>query len=347
MLTPSLSYKLPAKFLDAIEKNKLAIYGYGFLGRWVWNFLHEHYHYRAPVYDQYEKPSPVGMTSHLAGLKGYEGIVIVCSRHHTVPVGSVFSGMRVSWISADALFVDALLPYRQLIIERISHDDFSVRTFLAIEKILTSGFMCESDHLVGDQYFEPVEFFPTFSESFVDAGAFCGDTLEQFMVKNLGTFTRYHAFEPGEGQFNALTVRAQRLRAEWNLPESKISLHRIGLGRYNGYLDFDDSSLDGMSHAFTKETVHEAGIEIKALDSYLQDSPITFLKSDVEGMDLEFLMGAEQIIRSYRPKLAISCYHYPTDLIEILNYIIQLNLDYRFKLRHHANVIGDYVLYAY
>jgi hypothetical protein len=64
-------------------------------------------------------------------------------------------------------------------------------------------------------------------------------------------------------------------------------------------------------------------------------------------MDLPMLKGAEKTILKNRPKLAISCYHYPTDLVEILKFINSLKLNYRFKLRHHANVIGDYVLYAY
>jgi len=212
---------------------------------------------------------------------------------------------------------------------------------------LIDGFISENTHLVKDQYFHPPEFHATFSENFVDAGAFTGDTLEKFIVENLGTFQSVYAFEPGARQFKALNKRINRIKEEWAIDENKIHLIQKGLGGEKTVSIFSEESNDAMSHSFSENNLSGNKLQIVTLDEELAEKNITFIKSDIEGMDLQMLSGAKNIILKNRPKLAISCYHYPTDLLNMINFIGNCNLDYKFKLRHHANVIGDYVLYAY
>ena len=64
-------------------------------------------------------------------------------------------------------------------------------------------------------------------------------------------------------------------------------------------------------------------------------------------MEIELIEGAAKIINKQKPLLAIAAYHYPNDIYNIFNLIKSIRNDYRFKLRHHAKVIGDYVLYTY
>ena len=44
-------------------------------------------------------------------------------------------------------------------------------------------------------YFSPSEFYPDFNSTFVDAGAFTGDTLKN-LFENMGSFKNIYAFEP-------------------------------------------------------------------------------------------------------------------------------------------------------
>ncbi len=49
------------------------------------------------------------------------------------------------------------------------------------------------------------------------------------------------------------------------------------------------------------------------MDDYITER-VTFIKMDIEGSEANALRGAEKIIRTYKPKLAISVYHKKDDL---------------------------------
>jgi len=334
--------------LEAIKDRNLGIYGYGFLGKWVHEFLKTEFDYTAAIYDRNELLTPGEDCKNLQDLKSFKGVIIICSRHYVVEVGKLMTSLGIKWISADDFFLKINSVSREMVIESFSHDELSMRTYLAIEKILSSGSMIENSHLVKDQYFHPPEFHASFNDSFVDAGAFTGDTLEKFIQENLGTFKSIYAFEPGDRQFRALKSRVSRLVSEWSISSDKMNLVKKGLGDAKSIALFDEKSEDTMSHSFILGGDNKGGeIQIVSIDDELADTNISFIKSDIEGMDLPMLRGAQKTIVKNRPKLAISCYHYPTDLIEMIKFINSLKLNYKFKLRHHANVIGDYVLYAY
>ena len=332
---------------QAIEDKNLVIYGFGFLGRWVHNFISEAFRYNCPVIDQQHIFEDDIQVLPLNAIASFQGLLLVCARHHIRSVGEMLDENRVRWISADRFFLDYLIDGRDEIVDALSHDSKSISTYTALEEILSCGWMCKVEHLVTRQYFEPPEFFPTFAESFVDAGAFCGDTLENFLNENLGTFRDYYAFEPGKLQFEALTARRDRLAREWGIKTERINLINKGLGSKKTVATVQANSNDLMSHTLSNSTDSKQSVEIVSLDLELGRTDVSFLKSDIEGMDLDFLHGAKNTIKRCRPKMAISCYHYPSDLLEMIRYIRGLNLNYKFKLRHHANVIGDYVLYAY
>lgn len=334
--------------VGAIKDSNLAIYGFGFLGKWVYEYLKNEFNYTASIYDKRKISTPEGYCNNLQDLKSFKGLILVCSRHHVVEVGELMTLLGIRWMSADAFFLQITSVNREAILDNFSHDDLSLKTYFALEKILASGTMIENSHLVKDQYFHPPEFHPTFKETFIDAGAFTGDTLEKFIQENLGTFDSIYAFEPGDKQFAALKSRVTRLISEWAIGDHKIHLVKKGLGQNKSIALFDSKSQDAMSHSATMVDGNEGDrIQIVTIDNEFVDVHISFIKSDIEGMDLQMLKGAEKTIIKNRPKLAISCYHYPTDLVEMLKFIHTLKLNYKFKLRHHANVIGDYVLYAY
>lgn len=83
-----------------------------------------------------------------------------------------------------------------------------------------------------------------------------------------------------------------------------------------------------------------------SLDEELGDARVTFIKMDVEGAEMEALRGAEHIIRTQHPKLAISVYHKPGDIIDVSELILSYASDYRFYLRHYCLFDNETVLYA-
>jgi FkbM family methyltransferase len=143
-----------------------------------------------------------------------------------------------------------------------------------------------------------------------------------------------------------------RLTQEWALDRDSVSLVSAGLSDKEGKMSFSflqDSPLRHglIEHGSDGEDIDRNYSNVHSLDSYLDGKEATFLKADVEGMEMEFLKGAEQTIRRFKPKLAICVYHYPSHLFEVAEYLRSLVPEYEFSLRQHAPIIGDYVLYAF
>ena len=86
-------------------------------------------------------------------------------------------------------------------------------------------------------------------------------------------------------------------------------------------------------------------VSITTIDEEVKDN-VTFIKMDIEGMELEALKGAEETIRRCKPKLAICAYHKKEDLIEIPQYIKSIRPDYKLYLRAHEPTLSELVLYA-
>ena len=73
---------------------------------------------------------------------------------------------------------------------------------------------------------------------------------------------------------------------------------------------------------------------------------IDFIKMDIEGAELEALKGSEDVLRQFKPKLAITVYHDFKDFWEIPQFLDGLGLGYRFYLRHFTIHAEETVLFA-
>jgi len=84
-------------------------------------------------------------------------------------------------------------------------------------------------------------------------------------------------------------------------------------------------------------------IKITTMDNlfYKKNLPVTYIKADLEGWELEMLKGAKNTIKKYKPKLAITSYHNKGDHIKIKNYLKKICPSYNFKFkgldRHTGN----------
>jgi FkbM family methyltransferase len=73
---------------------------------------------------------------------------------------------------------------------------------------------------------------------------------------------------------------------------------------------------------------------------------VDLIKMDIEGSELAALRGAEDIIRRFRPRLAISAYHDRRHLVELPRIIREIEPSYRFAFAQHSPVAWEAVLYA-
>lgn len=179
---------------------------------------------------------------------------------------------------------------------------------------------------------------------FVDLGAYVGDTVEKFVENCEGIFDKIYAFEPGNNQFIAMNSRVNRLIEEWAINKESIVLEKLGVSNINKEVFFD-VNCDILSNNITDNET-DTKIKVVSLDNYFDGNPITFLKSDIEGEELNMLKGASETIKKYKPKMAISIYHKPDDFFTIPEFIKSLVPEYKFYLRHHSITYAETVLYC-
>ena len=74
--------------------------------------------------------------------------------------------------------------------------------------------------------------------------------------------------------------------------------------------------------------------------------PDVIIKTDIEGAEPFALRGAEETLRKFKPKLAISIYHSMDDFVNIVKQINELNLGYQFYLGHYTIFGSETILFC-
>lgn len=80
-------------------------------------------------------------------------------------------------------------------------------------------------------------------------------------------------------------------------------------------------------------------------DLFVADSP-TLMCLDIEGSELDALRGAQRLLTTHTPDLAICVYHKAADVWEIPLFLHQLDVGYSFYLRNYTGWGAETVLYA-
>lgn len=277
-------------------------------------------------------------------------IVFITARHCSNQIRRQLEKMDIMSYSFDNFIVKSRYDEFKDIHDNILNDYKTKEVYISILTSMVTGESkyCE-EIMEGNSFYALPKFSNTGNEVFVDAGAYVGDTVEQFIWNNIGQFKKIYAFEPGHKQFNAMKLRINRLISEWALNEDKINCIQAGLGsKSEESLYFENDEMPLCNNIYNKGINSKVKkIQIYSLDDYIKHEKVTFIKSDIEGFELELLKGSKRIISLYKPKLAISIYHKPDDLIEIIKYLKCLVPEYKFDLRHHAPTLVDTVLYCW
>lgn len=85
------------------------------------------------------------------------------------------------------------------------------------------------------------------------------------------------------------------------------------------------------------------------LDTFIKKNNIptvNFIKMDIEGAERDALKGAENIIRKYKPRLAISVYHLDDDFEVIPRLINSIRDDYEFYIDCTTGFGGETILFC-
>lgn len=181
----------------------------------------------------------------------------------------------------------------------------------------------------------------------IDAGGCWGDTA-LFFAHMVGEQGRVYAFEFTPENLGIMQrnldlnpLLARRIdvvqRAVWERSGDVIHYSANGPGtslRSGGQNDSHHDSLQ---------------VTTVTIDDFVREEKVPrvdFIKMDIEGAELKALKGAEETIRRFRPKLAISVYHREDDLIEIPKYLNSLELAYEFYLDHFTIYGEETILFG-
>ena len=192
--------------------------------------------------------------------------------------------------------------------------------------------------------YEPPEesYFPTQlklndNEIFIDAGLYTGDTTEEFIRRVNGQYRKIIGFDIDK---NNLASAYKNLEGEKN-----VEIIEKGLWDKSAFLQ---AELGIMAGSNIKEGAGDT-VELISLDEMFGDSyddyP-TFIKMDIEGSEKPALVGAQKIIETAHPKLAICAYHKPEDIYVLPQLINKINPNYKMFLKHYSPYVWDTVLYA-
>lgn len=227
----------------------------------------------------------------------------------------------------DAYIVIASRNGNQEIEEQLLKEDFRKEQILNWGKI--------EDALQTNIYFDCPYMMVDDNEIFVDAGGFDGASTQEFIKWCGGNYKKIYAFEPDDENFLLCKKELESIK--------NCNVINAGLASKKGYVKFQ--ALGSRNSAIDEFGDYQ--VRVEEMDECIPDERVTFIKMDIEGSEREALMGAENIIRQYKPKLAISVYHKREDIIDIPMLILQYSDTYQFALRHYTLGEFDTVLYAF
>lgn len=181
-------------------------------------------------------------------------------------------------------------------------------------------------------------------DTVIDAGGCYGDTALYFAHK-ASEMGRVFSFE---FMPENIKIFSQNLALNPHLA-TRIELVEHPLWSTSG-MNFFVEGIGPASHVTsTPKDTSAKQVETFSIDDLVKNKSldkIGFIKMDIEGAELEALNGAQETIRRFKPKLAISVYHNLQDFWAISQWIDSLNLGYQFSLRHFTIHSEETVLFA-
>ncbi len=199
-------------------------------------------------------------------------------------------------------------------------DEVSKKTFENIINYKISG---KINYLLDCQVSEDEpynSFLKLSNESFVDLGAYNGDTVADF-IKRCPNYSEITAVEPDVKTFKKLEKNTENIK--------NITLLNACVSDKCGKVLF---AMKGGRNSVLSGTGTET--DCISVDSLNQNA--SFIKMDVEGEEINAIKGAKNTIINHKPKMLISAYHRTDDLISIPKAVLSLNPDYKMYIRHFS-----------
>jgi len=223
------------------------------------------------------------------------------------------------------------------------NDDFSKLTTL---RVLLSQLTGDHSYRRGIErpyhtlYFNTGLFEIGDEEIFVDCGASQGESINN-LLRETGMKIK-HSYEVEPDKFNV--VKLEKLRQSYKRfgLTDRIEIVPVAVGDTDAIVPFHHTG----THSGSISDGANGTVQLTTIDK-ITNQEATLIKMDLEGYERQALAGATQTLKQSKPKLAISAYHRPDDLIEITNSVLAAQPDYKVGVQHHTFHRWDTCLYFY
>jgi FkbM family methyltransferase len=195
-------------------------------------------------------------------------------------------------------------------------------------------------YLFRRQYFysqDGVDISPQNGNTVIDGGTCTGETALVFS-NAVGAKGNVYAFDPVAEHLDVLSFNIRRF------PYPNVKVMPFGLSDKD--VDCDPVMAHSYDPAFRSD---DHNVPLRSIDGLVERKEIEridFVKLDIEGAELAALNGAKSSILEFKPKLAVSLYHRPNDIFEIVHYVRTQFPFYSLYIGHYTIHYGETVLYC-
>lgn len=168
---------------------------------------------------------------------------------------------------------------------------------------------------------------PHMNETYVDLGAYNGDTIRELLEYTRNQYGAIYALEPDKKNFKKLMKYVDTMPPH--------------IYAYNAAAWCVDCQLPFSSKAGRQSSISASSenmVSALSVDSILAKKPATIIKMDVEGFEREAIWGASQTIAKFSPKLMVALYHRNEDIFELPLLIRLINPNYKLYIRHQLYI---------
>lgn len=182
-------------------------------------------------------------------------------------------------------------------------------------------------------------------------GGFCNGINSFAFKKHLKNLERIYAFEPLYEKFKDENYDYFIQQADFVTIIPKALWSTTGKTEFCENIPYHSASRVMGTKGFTEKKPHENIVEIETttIDEAKKDcveKKIDFIKLDIEGSEMQALLGAENTLQKDRPQLAVSIYHSMEDFVSIPVYLNEILQDYTFRIGHYSRDLNETILYA-
>ena len=181
---------------------------------------------------------------------------------------------------------------------------------------------------------------------YIDAGSYNADFITTLANKVSINNSTFYIFEPNKIFYNNI------ISSLWK--EINYKIFNIALCDEDSTMEFmqvpsSTSHIINKKYNAYKDSIDKKYIDIvktKKLDSIIKEEKVKWIKIDIEWSEWSMLKGSENIIRKDRPILLLSIFHRRDDLFKLQEYLMNLNLNYKFYIRHYSLSVAKTILYC-